>query len=168
MSISRGVRVLTDLIGKRDEIIGRVGHRRNDDHHVVARMVRIDHTPGDIVDVGGCRNRCATELLDDEGHGRASVPLALFGGSGISHERYRRSNQHPLYHSQVATDKRDRQRANRDARRAVERKQQRRSKILVRGRRIAIWVVIAIVLIVIANVIAANSADNAVGPSLIL
>lgn len=53
----------------------------------------------------------------------------------------------------MATDKRARQRANREAKRAIELKQQRRQRTLRLARRIAIYAVIIVIVLVLANVV---------------
>ncbi len=68
----------------------------------------------------------------------------------------------------MATDKRARQRANRDAKLAAERKLQRRAKIIKRGRRILIWALVALAGILIVNAISSGSSEEAVGVMLLL
>ena len=63
----------------------------------------------------------------------------------------------------MGTEKRDRQRANREAKRAQERKIQRRTNLITRGRRILIWVVIALVALLILNLATNNSSSEALG-----
>ena len=53
----------------------------------------------------------------------------------------------------MATDKRARQRANREAKLAEMQKAQKRQEMLSRVRRISIWVVVGIVLFVLANLV---------------
>lgn len=53
----------------------------------------------------------------------------------------------------MPSDKRARQRANREAKLAEMQKVQRRQEILSRTRRIGIWVVVGVVLFVLANLI---------------
>lgn len=53
----------------------------------------------------------------------------------------------------MATSKRDRQRANRQAKQAEQQKVHRKQVILSRSKRIAIWVVIGVVLFVVANLV---------------
>ncbi len=53
----------------------------------------------------------------------------------------------------MATDKRDRQRENRAAKQAELNKQKRRQMIKDRTRRIAIWAIVFVVLLILANVV---------------
>jgi flagellar biosynthesis/type III secretory pathway M-ring protein FliF/YscJ len=53
----------------------------------------------------------------------------------------------------MATDKRERQRANRAAKQAAEAKAARQAKVLDVARRVGIWVVVILVLFVIAYVV---------------
>ena len=63
----------------------------------------------------------------------------------------------------MATDKRERQRANREAKQAAQQKKQRRDDMIGRARRIGIWVVVGVVLFIIANIVfGGDSADAAV------
>ena len=52
----------------------------------------------------------------------------------------------------MATDKRERQRANRAAKQAAEAKAARRAKVIDRSRRVAIWVAAILVVFILANV----------------
>jgi cell division septal protein FtsQ len=61
----------------------------------------------------------------------------------------------------MATSKRERQRANREAKLAEEKKIQRKQSIFQRSKRIAVWVLVGIVLFVLANLIFGGSADAA-------
>jgi hypothetical protein len=60
----------------------------------------------------------------------------------------------------MATSKRERQRANREAKLAAEKKVMRKQTLFQRSRRIAVWVVVGIVLLVIANLIWGGSDDT--------
>ena len=53
----------------------------------------------------------------------------------------------------MATDKRERQRANREQRRAEEAKVKRRQQAIVRARRIAIWLVAIVIALALAAVV---------------
>ena len=53
----------------------------------------------------------------------------------------------------MATDKRERQRQNRAAKQAELDKQKRRQKIIDRVKRVAVWAVVFVVLIIVANVV---------------
>ena len=68
----------------------------------------------------------------------------------------------------MATDKRARQRANREAKLAEERKRQRRATILRRARRIAVWVAIAVLAIFLVNALNSGSTDDAAGVLLLI
>ncbi len=62
----------------------------------------------------------------------------------------------------MATDKRARQRANREAKQAEEQKARRKQEIIGRAKRIGIWIAIGIVLFVLANLaFGGDSADAA-------
>jgi hypothetical protein len=61
----------------------------------------------------------------------------------------------------MATSKRDRQRANREAKLAEQQKVERKRAMFTRGRRIAIWVVIGAVLFIVANLFFGGSSDEA-------
>ncbi len=61
----------------------------------------------------------------------------------------------------MASDKRERQRANRELKRAELKKTRRRENIITRGRRIAIWVVVGIVLFVAAQFFFGSSDEAA-------
>lgn len=54
------------------------------------------------------------------------------------------------YNLGMATDKRERQRANREERRAAEAKVNRRSNMLRTIRRVAVWLVLIVIVLVIA------------------
>jgi hypothetical protein len=60
----------------------------------------------------------------------------------------------------MATSKRERQRANREAKLAAEKKVMRKQSLFQRSKRIAVWVVVGIVLLVIANLIWGGSDDT--------
>lgn len=66
----------------------------------------------------------------------------------------------------MATDKRDRQRANREVRRALEKKQQRRKTTLRRIRRWGTYAVLIILALVIINQFAGDSSADALSPLL--
>ncbi len=61
----------------------------------------------------------------------------------------------------MATSKRERQRANREAKLAEEKKVLRKQSIFQRSKRIAVWVVVGIVLFVLANLLFGGSAEAA-------
>ena len=61
----------------------------------------------------------------------------------------------------MATDKRDRQRANREAKQAELHKTQRKDEMVSRAKRIGIWVAVGIVLFVIANFVFGGGSDDA-------
>lgn len=61
----------------------------------------------------------------------------------------------------MATSKRERQRANREAKLAAEKKVMRRQNLFQRSKRIAVWLVVAIVLFVIATLIWGGSDETA-------
>jgi hypothetical protein len=63
----------------------------------------------------------------------------------------------------MATDKRERQRANREAKQAAQRKVERRQSLFDRSKRIAIWVVLGIVLLFLANLVFGGSSDEVAG-----
>lgn len=60
----------------------------------------------------------------------------------------------------MATSKRARQRANREARRVVEKKQQRRDRTLGRAKRYAIWGVAIVAVFLVANAVWGGSDDG--------
>jgi hypothetical protein len=60
----------------------------------------------------------------------------------------------------MATSKRERQRANREAKLAAEKRVMRRQSLFQRSKRIAVWVAVGIVLFVIANLIWGGSDDT--------
>jgi len=60
----------------------------------------------------------------------------------------------------MATSKRERQRANREAKLAAQHKVERKQAVLSRSKRIAIWVVIGVVLFVVANLVFGGSGDD--------
>lgn len=68
----------------------------------------------------------------------------------------------------MATEKRERQRANRDVKRAVESKTERRQKIFKRARRFAVWAVIIAAVLFLANVVFGGDSDSALGPLIAL
>ena len=53
----------------------------------------------------------------------------------------------------MATDKRERQRQNRAVKQAELDKKKRRQKIIDRAKRVAVWAVVFVVLIIVANVV---------------
>jgi FtsH-binding integral membrane protein len=60
----------------------------------------------------------------------------------------------------MASEKRERQRANREAKQAEVQKVQKRTETLSRAKRIAIWAVLGIVLFIIANLVFGGSNDD--------
>ena len=58
-----------DRGGERDQLVGGVAHRRDDDHEVHAGGALTGDPPGDAPDAVGVGERRATEFLDDEGRG---------------------------------------------------------------------------------------------------
>lgn len=68
----------------------------------------------------------------------------------------------------MATDKRDRQRANREAKQAELHKVERRQEMLSRAKRIGIWVAVGLVLFIIANLVFAGDSDDAAAALLML
>lgn len=67
----------------------------------------------------------------------------------------------------MATSKRDRQRANREAKLAAQQKVERRQAVLSRSKRIAIWVAIGVVLFVVANLVFGGSGDDSAAAAFI-
>ena len=63
----------------------------------------------------------------------------------------------------MATAKRHRQRENRDARRAAEAKTQRRQATFKRVKRLAVWGVIAALVLLLANFVFGAESDEALG-----
>lgn len=63
----------------------------------------------------------------------------------------------------MANEKRDRQRANREAKQAALKKAQRRQEMISRGKRIGIWAVVGIVLFILANLLFGSNDDSAAG-----
>ena len=61
----------------------------------------------------------------------------------------------------MATDKRARQRANREAKQAEMQKAQRRQAMVGRAKRIGVWAIIGIVLFILANIVFGSSGDDA-------
>jgi hypothetical protein len=53
----------------------------------------------------------------------------------------------------MATDKRERQRQNRAVKQAQEAKIVRREKIIATARRVGLWVVVGVALLVLANIV---------------
>jgi thiosulfate reductase cytochrome b subunit len=53
----------------------------------------------------------------------------------------------------MATDKRERQRQNRAVKQAAENKAKRRQKVFYSAKRVAIWGIVFVVLVIIANVV---------------
>ena len=68
----------------------------------------------------------------------------------------------------MATEKRDRQRANRDVKRAVESKTTRRQTMFKRARQFAIWAVIIAAVLFLANVVFGGDSESALGPLIAL
>ena len=60
----------------------------------------------------------------------------------------------------MATDKRERQRANRAEKQAQEAKVARRQKIITRGRRILIWVLVIVAILLVSSWLAGGGADS--------
>ena len=61
----------------------------------------------------------------------------------------------------MATDKRARQRANREAKQAELEKTRRREDTISRAKRIGVWVAVGIVLFVIANLVWGGDSESA-------
>ena len=57
-----------DLVSEGEELIGRLAHRRDDDHHVVPRLAGRDDLLRDAVDLLHVGHGAATVFLDDDGH----------------------------------------------------------------------------------------------------
>jgi len=53
----------------------------------------------------------------------------------------------------MATDKRERQRQNRAAKQAEQAKIVRRQKVVAAARRVGVWIVVGIALLILANVV---------------
>lgn len=53
----------------------------------------------------------------------------------------------------MATDKRERQRQNKAVKQAELTKQRRREKVINTARRVAIWAVVFVVLLIVANIV---------------
>ena len=68
MSISRPGRVWRDLAGQRDQVVGGLAHRRDDDDDVVAVALRDLHVLGHGPHAVGVGDGRAAVLLDDQGH----------------------------------------------------------------------------------------------------
>ena len=60
----------------------------------------------------------------------------------------------------MATDKRERQRANRAEKQAQEAKVARRQKIFTRGRRILIWVLVIVAILLVSSWLAGGGGDS--------
>ena len=60
----------------------------------------------------------------------------------------------------MATDKRERQRANRAEKQAQEAKVARRQKIITRGRRILIWVLVIVAILLVSSWLAGGGGDS--------
>jgi hypothetical protein len=58
--------VLGDLLGQGQEVVGRVAHGGDDDHHVLARGLRRRHAVRDLADLVHVRHGRAAVLLDDD------------------------------------------------------------------------------------------------------
>jgi len=65
-----------------------------------------------------------------------------------------------IYHRDMATDKRARQRQNRAEKQAAEAKVLRRRKLLKTGRRIAIYGLLALAVLLLANLLLGGSGDD--------
>lgn len=61
----------------------------------------------------------------------------------------------------MANEKRDRQRANREAKQAALKKAQRRQEMISRGKRIGIWALVGIVLFALATLLFGSNDDAA-------
>ena len=114
-----------DVVGEALEVVGRLAHGGHDDHDVVAGAAGAHDVLGDGPDAIGVGDRRAPELLHDQGHDAPS---------------YRR-NRPILRRKSASIDspavpkatKRERQRQNRDTRRAAmqaEEKRRRRFKTI--------------------------------------
>ena len=57
-----------DLLGEAEELVGRVAHRRDDDHDVVPGAPRAHDAIGDLLDAGDVGDARAAVFLDDDGH----------------------------------------------------------------------------------------------------
>ena len=78
MSISRGSGVVRDLLGHRDQLVGRLPARGEHGDHAVAQLARGDDAARGALDPLGVGDRGAAELHDHgSGHGRRSL-----GGAG--------------------------------------------------------------------------------------
>ncbi len=53
----------------------------------------------------------------------------------------------------MATDKRERQRQNRAAKQAEQAKIDRRRKVIVTAKRVGVWIVMGVALLVVANIV---------------
>ncbi len=86
------IRVVGDGAGKGEELVGRIAHRRDDDHQVAAGRPLTGDTRGDAPDPVGVGYGRATELLHDErfrhgGHSisrRQPVPTPRGGTAGLA------------------------------------------------------------------------------------
>ena len=70
-----------DVAGERDELVGDVPHRRDDRHHVVARLLACDEAIGDRADAVGATHRRAAELGDHQCHLRVPSVRAPRGAA---------------------------------------------------------------------------------------
>ena len=61
------------VVGQRDQVVGRLAHRRDHDDDVVAVAAGERHVLGDGPDAVGVGDRRAAVLLDDQGHGVGTV-----------------------------------------------------------------------------------------------
>ncbi len=68
----------------------------------------------------------------------------------------------------MASEKRERQRANRDVKRAIESKSNRRQTVFKRARTFAIWAVVIAAVLFLANVVFGGDSDSALGPLIAL
>ena len=74
MSISRPGRVVDTCAGEGDEVVGGLAHRRHDDDDVVAVALGEGHVLGHGPHAVRVGDGGAAVLLDDQGHGRRSLP----------------------------------------------------------------------------------------------
>ena len=68
-----GVGHLRHLVRQGEQAVGLAAHRADDDDDAVARALRRDGPARDVAYALDRADRRATELLDDEGHGEASL-----------------------------------------------------------------------------------------------
>ena len=92
MSSSRRSGFGGHLLGEREQLVGRVAHRRDDDDDVVPLPPRPHHALGDLLDPRDVGDARAAVLLDDDGHAqtwRIAHRLASCG-LGFSERRHDR------------------------------------------------------------------------------